>query len=697
MAKSLRTRALVALLVVLNVMCYMSPAAATIPWLSFFNKGMGLKGAKSYSAQAFSQPSAASASSSPSGGSGAFVDLLLGADVLGRPVEMTVDKPAAFPIAVANMGDTDLELTFSVIDTPGPDGESVASLEVLGIRAENGLPAPGDARKLSVPAGATVDAEIALLSRSSDLEGRAPSAVTTTGATITAEDEASGRTQFTRDPIELRITDPRAAAPPRDGGPQSWDTQARAGGGGGRRCVELSEVLRTNGHTDTFAEIWEATNLNDTLPGDARFAVLAPTDAAFDQLTATLGISKADLMSSPSLDLLLLHHVLPQRISVDALAALDGVETATCDQIEVGVRDMAVTVSGCEVSASDVEVCNVDLYKLNCVLPPPMMEHGHDLCLPAGPTAQVISRQHVSGKNGPPGDSGSSTAVDDYYDYDYDYDFDLPPGFPAPGQGQDSRPSRFGVVAASGPEAGGSGSGSGGDALGDPETWEWEPLETKVALRPVPDKWTRLNHLAHAGEAPVKATFLPPGWKEWITPGDLRCPREDAVLSSAECARAPSSSGRSCASPGTLHTCGFLESAGPKSYQIQPPPEAFREGFIEMGGGTYVWQSVEGGSSYCTPATEDGSSFRGSVYHEAWVEPRKAGSGGGDLDAMLFLLQNPLDGSPWQVVSMQTAPAPGTRSAKRLRTAGQGCFLWVVASATGSGEYDFHLHVSERL
>ena len=44
---------------------------------------------------------------------------------------------------------------------------------------------------------------------------------------------------------------------------------------------------------------------------------------------------------------------------------------------------------------------------------------------------------------------------------------------------------------------------------------------------------------------------------------------------------------------------------------------------------------------------------------------------------------------------MQTSEMPGTSGTRRLKTMGQGCFLWVVATAGEGGEYDFHLSVTE--
>jgi len=664
-----------------------------MPWMNFWKKGMygAPTPAKSWSSAAAQGASVASVAESPKNDDGGFLEMKLGDD-MSIPLEMTTGKPAPFPMTITNNDDEALEVVFSVIETPGPDGESAGALEVLGIRPADSVPNKENPKKLYVPAKSTVEAEIALLSPSLPPNTRE----VTTGATITAEDP-SGRTQYTKEPLKVTITSGPAAT-------TATTRQApRQGSSDRKRCFDLKEVLRTNGHTNTFAEILDASTVDSRLPEGARYTMLAPTDAAFDALTAALNVTKADLVSSPSLDLLILHHLLPERVSVDDLAGVDAIGTVTCDDIGVGKgEDMSVTVSGCAISASDTEVCEVSLYKVDCVLPPPKRETGDALCLPQGRVAEIIS----GGPRGEIKSLNADQAEEDDYEYDYDYSFDMPSGadaFDNP-PGMPRNPTRsFGPDASRGGKDGMRtdqirGSGSGGNS------WDtWEPIQMRVVprLTPVPDKWSRLNHLANAGKEPVKATFLPPGWKEWITPGSDRCPRQDPNLWECSRVRLASQTGRSCSSPNMLHTCGYLDSSGPRSYQIQPPPSAYRDGFITLGD-SYVWQSIEGGSAYCTPATADGASFKGSVYHEAWVEPRsgarayaRGGEGEEDLDVMLFLLQNPLNGDPWEVVSMQTSATPGTERVKRLKTQGQGCFLWVVASASGAGAYDFHLSVSE--
>ena len=91
-----RTKALITLIVVIQVLSCMSPASATfLPWLRYFTRGMGAPGAGAYSAQSHSQPdySASSSSDEP------FIELMLPED-LQNPLEMTSGKPKAFPISV---------------------------------------------------------------------------------------------------------------------------------------------------------------------------------------------------------------------------------------------------------------------------------------------------------------------------------------------------------------------------------------------------------------------------------------------------------------------------------------------------------------------------------------------------------------------------------------------------------------------
>ena len=706
---------------------------------------------RAYAASAPPPAVGASASASSLASEDDGFSIALG-DGVRMPIELTPGEPRPFRIVVTNRSGGAANLTFDVVETPGPDGESPRLVRLLGVRPIDGEPSDANPREAIVPAaganGPGTPLEVALLASAPNTDRRVQTAVT-----LTARD-ARGHTAYLEDPLELTVLP----------GPSSSSLAPKRIPGGEEECASMEEALRGGEDTATFARVWTASGAGSRLPSD-NVTVLAPNDAAFAALADTLGVTLPELLESPSLELLALHHVLPRALSPRQIAQLQDARTVTCDAVGVAVRQGKLSVGACELEPlrrAGPPLCEGRVYTLACVLPPPAeaTQDPESLCLPAQPPLPEERVESFGGSGGmgegagsgahaltfslPPslassgeGGEGGDEAYDDYtYEYADDFEppissqgqgggggggseFSLPPNFggahdaPPPAQAvrprdglgrEPASPSFPKSAGAGGGGRGGEGGegreGGPGDAFAWSEGAEGAFVEVPVAVLPqrVPDKWTRLAHLAKSGDAPVKATFLPPGWREWITPGSMQCvvehgqglradpTRAQEGMPREECA-AVRVNGRTCREAGMLHACGALSSAGPMSYQVQPPPEAYEGGFLAIGD-TYVWQSVEGGSAYCTPATPDGRAFQGAVYHEAWVEAEPG------LETKLFLLQNPLDGAPWQMVAMQGAPPPGAHRTRRLKTLGQGCFMWVVASSQGTeGRYRFHLAV----
>mmetsp|Transcript_15890 Transcript_15890/g.40519 ORF Transcript_15890/g.40519 Transcript_15890/m.40519 type:complete len:279 (+) Transcript_15890:154-990(+) len=175
-------------------------------------------------------------------------------------MEMRAGSPAGVPITVTNNGDEDVLLTFQVIETPGPDGESTGAIEVIGIRPVGGIPSKENPRQLLVPAGSTVEGEIGLVASGGSLR----SGSVETAATITAQD-ASGRTQYLKDPIVITIVD--------DGSGSRNNLSTASQNLPNGQCIQLEEFLRTNGHTNTFAAVWEKAGLDQKIPATAEFSV----------------------------------------------------------------------------------------------------------------------------------------------------------------------------------------------------------------------------------------------------------------------------------------------------------------------------------------------------------------------------------------------------------------------------------------
>jgi len=97
--------------------------------------------------------------------------------------------------------------------------------------------------------------------------------------------------------------------------------------------TDLNHFLRNIDNLSTFAEIWNNRSLHRTLlPDGLEYTILAPSDSAFEELFALRGIDESTLKASPSVDLLLLHHILPRRLStLEDLKAIPNIQTATCN------------------------------------------------------------------------------------------------------------------------------------------------------------------------------------------------------------------------------------------------------------------------------------------------------------------------------------------------------------------------------
>ena len=119
------------------------------------------------------------------------------------------------------------------------------------------------------------------------------------------------------------------------------------------------------------AAVTEA-ELVETLQGEGPFTVFAPTNAAFEQALADLGLTAEELLASEDLAGILTYHVVAGKImAADAIAA-DGTEVATVngDTIEVSVVDGNVMIDGATVTAADLEAGNGVVHVIDAVILP---------------------------------------------------------------------------------------------------------------------------------------------------------------------------------------------------------------------------------------------------------------------------------------------------------------------------------------
>ena len=135
----------------------------------------------------------------------------------------------------------------------------------------------------------------------------------------------------------------------------------------------VGAALAVNASTGEFSQLIAAVQragLVDTLNGNRQFTVFAPTDAAFESLFATLGVSGVDDIPVATLRAVLLHHVAPgERFSGDVLSAsrirmLD--RSFTHPALVGGVP----TIDGATIVAPDVNVSNGVIHVIDAVLLP---------------------------------------------------------------------------------------------------------------------------------------------------------------------------------------------------------------------------------------------------------------------------------------------------------------------------------------
>lgn len=119
------------------------------------------------------------------------------------------------------------------------------------------------------------------------------------------------------------------------------------------------------------AAVTEA-ELVETLSGEGPFTVFAPTNAAFEQALADLGLTAEELLASPDLSGILTYHVVAGKIlAADAIAA-DGTDVVTVngDTIAVSVVDGNVMIDGATVTTADLEAQNGVVHVIDSVILP---------------------------------------------------------------------------------------------------------------------------------------------------------------------------------------------------------------------------------------------------------------------------------------------------------------------------------------
>ena len=148
-------------------------------------------------------------------------------------------------------------------------------------------------------------------------------------------------------------------------GPASAAVQDRGAPAAEKNIVETAVAA---GQFKTLASLLDQAGLVETLSGNSRFTVFAPTDAAFAKVPqATLDALAKD---KAKLRAVLLYHVAKGKLTASKVVKRKSIKTLNGDRVSVRVRTGKVYVGGARVITPDVLASNGVIHVINKVLIP---------------------------------------------------------------------------------------------------------------------------------------------------------------------------------------------------------------------------------------------------------------------------------------------------------------------------------------
>ncbi|MFN8451577.1 MAG: ABC transporter substrate-binding protein [Anaerolineae bacterium] len=158
---------------------------------------------------------------------------------------------------------------------------------------------------------------------------------------------------------------------------------------------DVLEVAAQAGEFNTLLAAVNAAGLSDTLKGEGPFTIFAPTDAAFQALLDSTGMTADGLLASADLAAILKYHVVDGKVTSDELENYRSTDNP--DQIIVPTLngenltitfadDGTVVINGtAKVTLANVEASNGVIHVIDSVLTPPSMSATEE------PTMEVVA------------------------------------------------------------------------------------------------------------------------------------------------------------------------------------------------------------------------------------------------------------------------------------------------------------------
>jgi uncharacterized surface protein with fasciclin (FAS1) repeats len=131
----------------------------------------------------------------------------------------------------------------------------------------------------------------------------------------------------------------------------------------------IVEIAVNDGRFTTLVTALQAAELVETLEGEGPYTVFAPTDDAFAKLPA--GTLESLLADIPTLQSILLYHVVPGNVLAADVVQLDSADTALGKPVNIMVEDGKVMVNDAQVVITDIEASNGVIHVIDTVILPP--------------------------------------------------------------------------------------------------------------------------------------------------------------------------------------------------------------------------------------------------------------------------------------------------------------------------------------
>ena len=136
----------------------------------------------------------------------------------------------------------------------------------------------------------------------------------------------------------------------------------------------IIDVAAGAGNFTVLVEAVKAAGLVDTLSGPGPFTVFAPTDQAFADALATLGITKEQLLADPAkLKTVLTYHVVSGSVMAADVMKMDGqdVPTVAGPTVKIKIDGSTVMINDATVTTADIAASNGVIHVIDKVLLPP--------------------------------------------------------------------------------------------------------------------------------------------------------------------------------------------------------------------------------------------------------------------------------------------------------------------------------------